>query len=237
LTSTTAKEAVMAYKIAVLPGDGIGPEIMAPTLEILNQVGDFEFEEHLFGGASIAKHGAPLTDQVLAACRKARAILVGAVGGPQWTTTDLHCLTPEKGLLKLRKELGLYTNLRPAEALPGLPSQPPLHAKLLRDVDLMVVRKLTGDVYYGEQKRTATMASSLYIYTEKEVERIAREAFKYAGRGKVTNVDKANALEVGAFWREVVTRVHVEVFQRLPWNTSTSTMPSCSWQANQVISR
>ena len=201
----------MAHRIVTLSGDGVGPEIMAPTLELLRAVGDFDFEEHSFGGASIDAHGTPLTDEVLAACRGADAVLLAAVGGPRWDTTDPSRPRPEQGLLGLRKGLGLYANLRPVKPLPALYDASPLRRERIEGTDLLVVRELTGGIYFGEKTRTETSASDVCSYTTAEIERIARTAFR-AARVKVTSVDKANVLETSRLWREVVGAVHSREF-------------------------
>jgi 3-isopropylmalate dehydrogenase len=201
----------MAVSIAVLPGDGIGPEITAPTLEVLSRLGDFAFAEHLFGGASIDAHGTALTDETLAACREADAVLLAAVGGPQWDTTDPSAPRPEQGLLGLRKALGLYANLRPVRAVEALLDASPLRRDVVERTDLLVVRELTGGIYFGAKTRDAASASDQCVYTVAEVERIARVGFG-AARSKVTSVDKANVLETSRLWREVVRRVHAEEF-------------------------
>jgi 3-isopropylmalate dehydrogenase len=201
----------MATSIAVLPGDGIGPEITAPTLEVLSKLGDFKFTEHPFGGVSIDAHGTALTDETLAACRGADAVLLAAVGGPKWDTTDPSAPRPEQGLLGLRKELGLYANLRPVRAVPALLEASPLRREVVEGTDLLVVRELTGGIYFGEKTRTDEQASDLCVYTVPEIERIARTAFG-AARSRVTSVDKANVLETSRLWREVVRRVHSEEF-------------------------
>jgi 3-isopropylmalate dehydrogenase len=203
-----------AHHIVTLPGDGIGPEIMVPTLQLLEAVGEFEFEEHLFGGASIDAHGTALTDEVLAACRASDAILLAAVGGPKWDTTDPAKPRPEQGLLGLRKGLGLYANLRPVKPLPALYEASPLRRERIEGTDLLVVRELTGGIYFGEKTRTATTASDLCAYSTEEIERIARTAFK-AARAKVTSVDKANVLETSRLWREVVTQLHAREFAEI----------------------
>jgi 3-isopropylmalate dehydrogenase len=211
----------MTHCIVTLPGDGIGPEIMAPTLELLRGLGDFEFEEHVFGGAAIDAHGAALTDDTLAACRGADAVLLAAVGGPKWDTTDPHAPRPEQGLLGLRKGLGLYANLRPVKPLPALYDASPLRRERIDGTDLLVVRELTGGIYFGEKTRTADSASDLCIYTTAEIERIARTAFEAAltrggaargGVPKVSSVDKANVLETSRLWREVVSGLHAREF-------------------------
>jgi 3-isopropylmalate dehydrogenase len=201
----------MGHRIVTLPGDGVGPEIMAPTVELLGRLGDFEFEEHLFGGASIDAHGTALTDEVLEACRRADAVLLAAVGGPRWDTTDPERPRPEQGLLGLRKGLGLYANLRPVKPLPALYEASPLRRDRIEGTDLLVVRELTGGIYFGEKTRSATAASDVCSYTTGEIERIARIAFSSA-RSKVTSVDKANVLETSRLWREVVSGVHSREF-------------------------
>jgi 3-isopropylmalate dehydrogenase len=185
----------MASKIILLPGDGIGPEIIAPALEVLSAVGtSFEYEEHLFGGASIDAHGTALTDETLHACQAADAVLLAAVGGPKWDTTDPAKPRPEQGLLGLRKGLGLYANLRPVRPLPALYDASPLKREVIEGTDLLVVRELTGGIYFGEK-----------------TSRIARVAFK-AARRKVTSVDKANVIETSRLWREVVREIHANEF-------------------------
>jgi 3-isopropylmalate dehydrogenase len=201
----------MAHKIVTLPGDGIGPEIMAPTLEILRALGDFEFEEHPFGGAAIDLHGTALTDETLRACERADAVLLAAVGGPKWDSTDPLAPRPEQGLLGLRKGLELYANLRPVKPLPALYDASPLRRERIEGTDLLVVRELTGGIYFGEKTRTEDFASDVCSYSTSEIERIARTAFG-AARSKVTSVDKANVLETSRLWREVVRGVHAREF-------------------------
>ena len=204
----------MSHHIVTLPGDGIGPEIMAPTLDLLRRLGDFEFEEHVFGGASIDADGVALTDEVLAACKAADAVLLAAVGGPKWDTTDPSKPRPEQGLLGLRKGLGLYANLRPVKPLPALYDASPLRRERIEGTDLLVVRELTGGIYFGEKTRTSDTASDVCSYTAGEIERISRTAFQ-AARTKVTSVDKANVLETSRLWRETVTRVHAQEFPNI----------------------
>jgi 3-isopropylmalate dehydrogenase len=201
----------MAHRIVTLPGDGIGPEIMAPALEVLRAVGEFEFEEHVFGGASIDAHGTALTDETLAACRSADAVLLAAVGGPKWDTTDPDKPRPEQGLLGLRKGLGLFANLRPVKPIPALYDASPLRRERIEGTDLLVVRELTGGIYFGEKTRTAEQASDLCTYSVTEIERIARAGFR-AARSRVSSVDKANVLETSRLWRETVTRIHSSEF-------------------------
>jgi 3-isopropylmalate dehydrogenase len=205
----------MAAKVVLLAGDGIGPEIMTPTLEVLEAVGaQFEYEPHLFGGASIDAHGTALTDETLDACRRADAVLLAAVGGPKWDTTDPDKPRPEQGLLGLRKGLGLFANLRPVRPLPALYDSSPLKLEVIERTDLLVVRELTGGIYFGEKTRTADQASDACVYTREEIERIARVAFG-AARSRVTSVDKANVLETSRLWREVVRDVHNREFPNI----------------------
>jgi len=204
----------MSHRIALLPGDGIGPEIIAPAVELLNDLGDFSFEEHLFGGASIDANGIALTDEVEQACRDADAVLLAAVGGPKWDTTDPKKPRPEQGLLGLRKALGLYANLRPVKVFPALKDSSPL--KDVDGVDFLVVRELTGGIYFGEKTRTEDTASDNCFYSRGEIERIARVAFRAAGDDKmVTSVDKANVMETSRLWREVVIDVHGREFPEI----------------------
>ncbi|HET6447516.1 MAG TPA: 3-isopropylmalate dehydrogenase [Conexibacter sp.] len=201
----------MTKTIALLPGDGIGPEITAPTVELLNRLGDFAFEQHLFGGASIDAHGTALTDEVTDACKRADAVLLAAVGGPKWDTTDPSKPRPEQGLLGLRKALGLYANLRPVRPVPALYDASPLKREIIEGTDLLVMRELTGGLYFGRRGREGDSAYDTCIYSVAEIERIARAGFE-AARRRVTSVDKANVLESSRLWREVVTRLHAEEF-------------------------
>jgi 3-isopropylmalate dehydrogenase len=196
-------------RIALLPGDGIGPEITAAARRVMEAVGEFEFTEHLVGGASIDAHGVALTDEVLAACRSADAVLLGAVGGPKWDSTDPDAPRPEQGLLALRQGLALYANLRPVRPSPALLDASPLRRDRIAGTDLLVVRELTGGIYFGDHGRSRDRAHDTCVYTVPEVERIARVAFDAARgrRAKVTSVDKANVLETSRLWRETVTRV------------------------------
>jgi 3-isopropylmalate dehydrogenase len=197
--------------IVTLPGDGIGPEILAAATRALDAVGSFTYEEHPFGGASIDAHGVPLADETVAACGSAGAVLLAAVGGPKWDSTDPRAPRPEQGLLGLRKALGLYANLRPVRPVPALYDASPLKRELIEGTDLLVVRELTGGIYFGAKTRTETYASDLCEYTTAEIERIARTAFR-AARTRVTSIDKMNVLETGRLWREVVMRVHAREF-------------------------
>jgi 3-isopropylmalate dehydrogenase len=205
----------VATRIIVLPGDGIGPEIAEVAREVLAAAApDLEFEEHLFGGVSIDAHGTALTDEVLEACRSADAVLLAAVGGPKWDTTDPDKPRPEQGLLGLRKGLGLFANLRPVKALEPLYGSSPLKRELIERTDLLVVRELTGGIYFGQKTRTEDEASDACVYTRGEIERIARVAFR-AARSRVTSVDKANVLETSRLWREVVRQVHGNEFPNI----------------------
>ena len=206
----------MRADIVVLPGDGIGPEVTAAAVAVLEAAGrryghTFHFETRLIGGAAIDAEGAALSDATLDACRKADAILLGAVGGPKWSDGEIR---PEQGLLKLRKELGLYANLRPVKTHPVALTASPIKSHLLTGVDMIVVRELTGGVYFGQRTRTETTATDLCEYTVAEIERVVRRACTLArGRRKyVVSVDKANVLETSRLWRQVATRVAREEF-------------------------
>jgi 3-isopropylmalate dehydrogenase len=191
-------------RLVLLPGDGIGPEIMAAAEQLLAKAGDFELDERLVGGASIDAHGTPLTDEVLEACRGADAVLLAAVGGPKWDSTDPGKPRPEQGLLGLRKGLGLFANLRPVRPSPALLDASPLRRDRIEGTDLLVVRELTGGIYFGHKGRENGSAFDTCVYSVEEIERIADVAFKFARR-KVTSVDKANILETSRLWREVVS--------------------------------
>jgi 3-isopropylmalate dehydrogenase len=193
-------------RIAALPGDGIGPEIMDAARRLLDAIGDFQLEDHLVGGASIDEHGTALTPEVLEACRNSDAVLLAAVGGPKWDTTDPGAPRPEQGLLGLRKGLGLYANLRPVRPSAALLDSSPLRRERIEGTDLLVVRELTGGIYFGDRGRRDGGAYDTCVYSEEEVERIAEVAFRFA-RTRVTSVDKANILETSRLWREVVERV------------------------------
>jgi 3-isopropylmalate dehydrogenase len=206
---------VPALRIVLLPGDGIGPEIVAAARRLLGALGEFEFSEELMGGCSIDEHGVALTDEVLDACRSADAVLLGAVGGPKWDTTDPDAPRPEQGLLGLRKGMGLYANLRPVRPSPALVGASPLREDRIAGTDLLVVRELTGGIYFGDSGRDGDVAHDTCEYTVAEIERIARVGFESARRRaegadrvpRVTSVDKANVLETSRLWREVVGRI------------------------------
>ena len=199
-------------KIVTLPGDGIGPEILGAATQVLDAVHPgLTYEEHVFGGASIDAHGVALTDEVLQASKDADGVLLAAVGGPRWDTTDPKAPRPEQGLLGLRKGLGLFANLRPVRPVPALYDASPLKRELIERTDLVVVRELTGGIYFGASGREGDTAYDTCSYSVTEIERIARRGFETA-RSRVTSVDKANVMESSRLWREVVMRVHSEEF-------------------------
>lgn len=199
--------------IAVLPGDGIGTEVTHEAVRALEAVASrhghsFRFETALLGGAAIDATGDPLPAATLAACRRADAILMGAVGGPKWSDPNAK-VRPEQGLLQLRKALGLFANLRPVVPHPAVLDASPIKAELLHGVDIMVVRELTGGIYFGDKHRTETEATDICRYTVTEIERVVRLAAGLARQRnrKLTSVDKANVLETSRLWRGVVERL------------------------------
>ena len=211
----------MEALITVLPGDGIGPEVAAAGRRVLEAVGNqfghrFEFSEQLVGGAGIDAHGIPLPADALASCKDSHAVLLGAVGGPKWSDPSA-AVRPEQGLLDLRAALGVFANLRPVEIFPELSGASPLKAELLADVDIVVIRELTGGIYFGEKSREADRATDLCVYTVPEVERIVRVAARIAAgrRGQVCSVDKSNVLETSRLWRDVTSQVMREEFPSL----------------------
>jgi len=208
------------YKITVLPGDGIGPEVMSVGTQLLSQVAslhgfEVELEEALVGGASIDAYGKPLTESVLRLAQKSDAVLLGAMGGPKWDGLD-YSIRPERALLALRQELALFANLRPVRLFSALVSASTLKREVVQGTDLLVVRELTGGIYFGQPKGITRLPDgtergvNTEVYTTPEIERIARVAFEAARkrRKKVTSVDKANVLEATELWRRVVTQVH-----------------------------
>lgn len=210
----------MNYKIAVLPGDGIGPEVMAEATQVLQQAATLygfkvELEYGVVGGASIDAHGRPLTDPVLKLAKESDAVLLGAMGGPKWDGLD-YSIRPERALLALRQELGLFANLRPVKLFSALASASTLKKEVVEGTDLLVVRELTGGIYFGLPKGVTQLPDgtergvNTEVYTTPEIERIAHVAFQAAlkRRKKLTSVDKANVLEVTELWRKVVTRIH-----------------------------
>ncbi|MFT3792452.1 MAG: 3-isopropylmalate dehydrogenase [Rudaea sp.] len=203
----------MKAKITLLPGDGIGPEVVASAVEVLKAVAakhghEFTFDEQLIGGAAIDAYGDPLSPATIASCKSADAVLLGAVGGPKWSDPNAK-VRPEQGLLALRATLGVYANLRPVRVHPQLANLSPLKNEKLQGVDLLFVRELTGGAYFGAKTRTADAATDECKYTVAEIERATRRAFEFArGRKKhVTHVDKANVLETSRLWRSTVERV------------------------------
>jgi len=203
----------MHADIVVLPGDGIGPEVTAAAVDVLRAVAArhghaFRFHTHAIGGAAIDATGEPLPTATLEAARRADAILLGAVGGPKWSDPNAR-VRPEQGLLAIRKALGLYANLRPVKPHPATLGASPVKPHLLQGVDLVVVRELTGGIYFGDKAREADAASDLCRYSVAEVERVVRVAagLARARRGRLTSVDKANVLETSRLWRDVATRV------------------------------
>ena len=202
-------------KIVTLPGDGIGPEVLDASLRVLGQVApDLTYEEQRVGGAAIDATGTALPQETLEACKSADAVLLAAVGGPKWDTTDPDAPRPEQGLLGLRKGLGLFANLRPVRALPALYDASPLKREVIERTDLLVVRELTGGIYFGDKGREGDRAHDVCVYSVEEIERIARIGFG-AARSRVSSVDKANVLETSRLWREVVTRIHAEEFPNI----------------------
>jgi 3-isopropylmalate dehydrogenase len=202
------------YNIAVIKGDGIGPEIVDEAIKVLNSVGvveniKFNYKEYLLGGAAYDAVGEPCPDETIKGCLESDAVLFGAIGGYKWESLPKE-KRPESGLLKLRKELGLFANIRPAIIFDELVNASTLKPEIIKGVDLVVVRELTGGIYFGEPRyKDKEKAYNTMIYTRKEVERIAHVAFKEAMKRnkKVTSIDKANVLEVSEFWREIVEEV------------------------------
>ncbi|WP_224483015.1 3-isopropylmalate dehydrogenase [Robertkochia aurantiaca] len=206
----------MKLNIAVLPGDGIGPEVTLQAIKALNAVGEafnhqFTFEEAPVGATAIDSTGDPLPEKTLELCMNSDAVLFGAIGDPKYDNDPSAKVRPEQGLLKLRKSLGLFTNIRPIKAYPTLLDQSPLKKDRIEGTDMTIYRELTGGIYFGEKKLNdkGTTASDLCEYSEFEIERIAHMAFKAAKarKGKLTLVDKANVLETSRLWRKVVTEI------------------------------
>ncbi|MGH8295036.1 MAG: 3-isopropylmalate dehydrogenase [Steroidobacteraceae bacterium] len=203
----------MKAKIAVLPGDGIGPEVVAQGVRCLRAVAalfghEFALTEAPFGGVAIDLCGNPLPESTLKTCLEADAMLLGAIGGPKWSAPEAK-VRPEQGLLGLRKALGVYANLRPVKVHSALLSSSTLRPEVLKGVDLVFVRELTGGIYFGEKRRDAASATDVCTYTVEEVERIVRAAARLARqrRRRLVSIDKANVLETSRLWREVTTRV------------------------------
>lgn len=211
----------MNFKMTLLPGDGIGPEVVAEAVRVLDTIASkyhhtFDYTERLMGGCSIDKYGSSLTDETLADCQSADAVLLGAVGGPKWDAPDAKD-RPESGLLALRKGLGVFANLRPVKVHPALMEWSPLKPEKLQGVDILVVRELTGGLYYGwpkgrDLKDGRERAVDTLEYYDYEIRRVMELAFTLAkGRKKkVTSVDKANVLESSRLWRQIATKVAAE---------------------------
>jgi 3-isopropylmalate dehydrogenase len=211
----------MSAKVVVLPGDGVGPEVTSEAMRVLRAAAlatglDIVLDERPIGGAAIDSEGVPLPDATLDACRRADAVFLGAVGGPKWSDIEV-ALRPEQGLLALRKGMGLYANLRPVKTQPELAAVSPLKSERLAGVDIVVVRELTGGIYFGKRGRTASEAFDTCEYSVAEVERVCRMAGRLARerRGKVTSVDKANVLDTSRLWRETAVRVYRDEFPDL----------------------
>ena len=208
----------MKARITVLGGDGIGPEVTGAAVRVLEAVASrhghqFEFAEALIGGAAIDATGSPLPPRTIDACRSCDAVLLGAVGGPKWSDPSAR-VRPEQGLLELRRTLGVYANLRPVKTLESALDASPLRPEVVRGTDIMVVRELTGGIYFGRKSRTAHEAEDLCSYSASEIERVTRIAGRLARarRGRIVSVDKANVLETSRLWRSVVERVITEEF-------------------------
>jgi 3-isopropylmalate dehydrogenase len=216
----------MRARIALLPGDGIGPEVIEEGIRVLDAVAErwghtFESRSALIGGAAIDATGNPLPNDTIALCKECDAVLLGAVGGPKWDDPRAK-VRPEQGLLGIRKALGLFANLRPVSVHEKSAASSPLKAEKLAGVDLIVVRELTGGIYFGEKSRTSLgaegeRAADVCTYSTMEIERVVRVAGRLAmvRRGKLTSVDKANVLETSRLWREVTTRVVADEFPSL----------------------
>src|SRR5664279_2021875 len=216
---------MITYKLFLLPGDGIGPEVMAEVekvIEYFNREGSarFETEKGLVGGCAYDTQGNPVSDADMALAQRADAVLLAAVGGPKWEGVP-YDLRPEAGLLRLRKELALYANLRPAFCYPALTDASSLKREIVEGLDIMIVRELTGGVYFGEPKRIVDLgngqkrAIDTQVYDTYEVERIGRVAFNLARKrnNKVTSSEKHNVMKSGVLWREVVTATHKREFK------------------------
>jgi 3-isopropylmalate dehydrogenase len=211
----------VSLRIVVLAGDGVGPEVTAEAVRVLEAASakyslKLEFEDALIGGAAYDATGSPLPDATIAACRSATAVLLGAVGGPRWADIPVQH-RPEQGLLAIRKALGLFANLRPVATTPELAAASPLKPEKLKGVDILVIRELTGGIYFGKRARTAEAAFDTCEYTAGEIERVCRVAGRLAldRRRKVTSVDKANVLDTSRLWRDVATRVFRTEFPEL----------------------
>jgi len=211
--------------LLILPGDGIGPEVMGQVRRVIDWMDRrravrFDVQEDLVGGAAIEAHGVPLADSTMEKAQKADAVLLGAVGGPKWDNLEF-ARKPERGLLRLRKEMGLFANLRPAICFSALAEASTLKREIVEGLDIMIVRELTGGVYFGEPRGITSLADgqrrgiNTQVYTTSEIRRVAKVAFELARkrRGKVTSCEKANVMESGVLWREEVTKLHAESYK------------------------
>ena len=215
----------MEALIVTLPGDGIGQEVMSAGQRALSEVAarfghSFTFDEHLVGGAAIDAMGTPLPEATTASLADCDAVLLGAVGGPKWSDPNAK-VRPEQGLLQLRATLGVYANIRPVKVIPALVDASPLKAEVLNGVDMLVIRELTGGIYFGDKTRSEDSASDLCVYSRSEVERIVRVAAKLAGarRSKLCSVDKANVLETSRLWRAVTDELIAKEYPDLELET------------------
>jgi len=211
--------------ITLLPGDGVGPEVAAAGRRVLERIADryghgFKFTEHSIGGAGIDACGNPLPPDTVDACKDSDAVLLGAVGGPKWSDPNA-AVRPEQGLLALRALLGVYANLRPVNVYPELVGASPLKPDVLQGVDLIVVRELTGGIYFGAKTRDESSASDLCLYHRDEIERIVRVAARLAGarRGRLCSVDKANVLETSRLWRDVTDHLIADEYPDIELET------------------
>lgn len=229
--------------ILILPGDGIGPEVMAEVRKVIAWFGEkrdlqFNVSEDLVGGAAYDAHGTPLHDDTMAKAQEADAVLLGAVGGPKYDTLDFS-VKPERGLLRLRKEMDLYSNLRPAQCFDALADFSSLKKNVVAGLDIMIVRELTSGVYFGEPRGIFTEGNervgiNTQRYTESEIDRVARSAFELARRrgNKVCSMEKANVMESGILWREVVQKVHDEDYADVELThmyADAGAMQLCRW--------
>ena len=229
--------------ILILPGDGIGPEVMTEVRKIIDWFGDnrdmkFDVSEDLIGGAAYDAHGTPLTDEALARAQEVDAVLLGAVGGPAYDNLDFS-LKPERGLLRIRKEMDLYSNLRPAQCFDALADFSSLKRDVVAGLDVMIVRELTSGVYFGEprgihKEGNERVGINTQRYTESEIARVARSAFELARRrgNKVCSMEKANVMESGVLWREVVTEIHAAEYSDVELShmyADAGAMQLCRW--------
>lgn len=204
----------MMLRVTILPGDGIGPEVTDAAVKVLREACriediDLQLTEHEFGGAAIDAEGEPLPDATLAACLDSDAVFLGAVGGPKWDGEEVR---PEAGLLALRQQMGVFANLRPVRAMDCLSDMSPLRPERIAETDILIVRELTGGLYFGERQEGRELASDSLTYRREEIDRVARHAFEAARQrdGRVTSVDKANVLATSRLWRQVLKDVHAD---------------------------